>query len=250
MIMSWSRDHMACVRDHPRTLLVTEMEEALAHADGVLMNLLPKIRHQFRTHQSLGTLLTMFGTPPPPSDVPAVEALGDNAELNSPGTEKPTVCTKQVAHVVGNQPMTTLPVIPPCGTSLIIRNISAKYTTETLLKEWVPDATFDLLHMPYDHVHKRMAGYAFMNFVTHEHACAFQRRWHKKQLVMACKSRKRLHVMAAPVQGYHVTLAYLKGQSLRHHSPLPALFAGTWRLDSQSEYNRIPEQRARNKSRW
>mmetsp|Transcript_57747 Transcript_57747/g.185601 ORF Transcript_57747/g.185601 Transcript_57747/m.185601 type:complete len:366 (+) Transcript_57747:118-1215(+) len=133
--------------------------------------------------------------------------------------------------------------LPPGGTSLIARNIPARYSQERLMEEWQPDGSYDLLYLPYCFTRKRTVGYAFLNFRTHELALAFQDRWHGSRLQFH-GTTKRLDIAVATTQGYVPSLLFLLQRSKkvrRFRSPnfLPALFDGTVRLDTHAECARL-----------
>mmetsp|Transcript_102400 Transcript_102400/g.289589 ORF Transcript_102400/g.289589 Transcript_102400/m.289589 type:complete len:241 (-) Transcript_102400:214-936(-) len=221
-------------------LQVKGIEEGFAFVDPFPMILGPNI--------SLRALLQIFGTPVNVTEVLAIGALEKLAPDGSPTSAR----LEQAQLLAQIHPSIDLPALPSEVTALVVRNISPKYTTQALFEEWVPDGTFNFLHIPHDHVNHRMSGYAFINFVTHAHAVAFQQKWHKQKLRFACKSRKPLHVLAAPVQGYHANLMYAKSRHLdvpMRPATMPALFFGTRRLDAQVELSRLPEPKPRARAR-
>jgi RNA recognition motif-containing protein len=117
-------------------------------------------------------------------------------------------------------------------TTLIIRNIPARYTKERVLEEWIPDGSFNLLHLPYDFGHKRYRGFAFINFCTPPHAMAFARRWHGQKLRYHGNSNP-LDVGPAHIQGFEATVRNVQGhlsEKVRGEKYLPSILSGTHRV--------------------
>mmetsp|Transcript_41474 Transcript_41474/g.120000 ORF Transcript_41474/g.120000 Transcript_41474/m.120000 type:complete len:387 (-) Transcript_41474:451-1611(-) len=121
-------------------------------------------------------------------------------------------------------------------TTLVVQNLPGRYTHEDLQEVWPLDGSYDYMHLPYNILQKRPLGYIFVNFVTHELAVAFQRRWHGKMLPNS-RSRKPLDVAAAEVQGRLANLQLLKTRKLGQLEKvgfLPLVVDGTTMLDSKS----------------
>uniref|UniRef100_A0A7S0AMJ7 RRM domain-containing protein n=1 Tax=Pyrodinium bahamense TaxID=73915 RepID=A0A7S0AMJ7_9DINO len=124
--------------------------------------------------------------------------------------------------------------LPPGTTTLVVRNISARYTQEDILKVWEPDGSYDFISLPFSITEKRPLGFAFINFTSYEDALVFKARWHGQRLV----GKRRLHVSAAAVQGYHANLLRVGPRLLEiiaNDSFLPATFCGTERLETRRE---------------
>lgn len=127
-----------------------------------------------------------------------------------------------------------LRVLPPGTTTLMIRNVPARYTRERLLAEWPADGTYDLLYLPMNSSAHHSMGYAFVNCLTPDLALSFQRRWHG-QLLSSHGRNKHLDVSAAVTQGFHETLRSLKNKKFKRQDSdrfMPALFHGTHRLNN------------------
>lgn len=107
--------------------------------------------------------------------------------------------------VAVDPPRRALRPLPPGTVTLVVRNIPARYNKEKLLEEWVPDGSYNLLHLPFNVTSKRTCGYAFINFVSHEEASKFQETMHGTHLPEG--SKKHLDVSAAEAQGFEATLA-------------------------------------------
>lgn len=134
----------------------------------------------------------------------------------------------------------TLRLLPPETTTLVVRNIPARYTKERLLEEWIPDGSFDLLHLPYNSHQQRSLGYAFINFVTHEDALNFQAKVHGSYPRQA--AGKHFDVSAAEVQGFHATLAHVNSRRRQRSCCMetaPAIFQGEARLSPVEVMERL-----------
>lgn len=125
--------------------------------------------------------------------------------------------------------------LAPGVTTLVVRNIPARYTKEKLLEEWVPDGSFNLLHLPFNVHQQRSCGYAFINFVTAEAALEFQAKVHG--LYPQLGSGKHLDVSAAEVQGLDATLQMVISSRKRQRTCfvelIPAIFRGQEQLDPE-----------------
>eukprot|EP00440_Ansanella_granifera_P033661 gb/GFBE01036523.1/.p1 GENE.gb/GFBE01036523.1/~~gb/GFBE01036523.1/.p1 ORF type:complete len:456 (+),score=67.24 gb/GFBE01036523.1/:1-1368(+) len=118
-------------------------------------------------------------------------------------------------------------------TTIVVRNIPARYTQERLLEVWEPDGSYNFLYLPYSVRQKRGAGYVFINFCAHELAVAF---WHRVQgtRLPGCEHLKSLDVAAADVQGLEDNLRYWGSRKLGRISNanfLPIVLDGIQRLD-------------------
>jgi hypothetical protein len=142
--------------------------------------------------------------------------------------------------------LTTLPVprspslrpLQDTFTTLVVRNIPARYSQDMLLLEFQPDGAFDLFFLPYSFRDGRTMGYAFLNFRNHRQAITFQQRWHR-QFLNDHGRTKHLDVAAATVQGLLPNLRQFNARSLlrlQRVGKLPALFdERARRLDTISE---------------
>jgi len=169
----------------------------------------------------------------------------EEAETEAPASEeeaKMLAGTPAVAGGQGRKQGANRPLRPlgPEVTTLVVRNIPARYTQEQLLEEWIPDGTFNFLFRPYSFTEKRMLGYVFVNFVSHRAAVEFQRKWHGKFLRQHAKTRA-LDITRASVQGYRSNLKHVTSRILDIHnaSLLPVLLSGTERLDALAEATRL-----------
>lgn len=136
---------------------------------------------------------------------------------------------------------TTLREIAPGVTTLVIRNIPGRYTKDKLLEEWIPDGTFDLMHLPYNVSNQRSCGYVFLNFVSHAAALEFQAKVHGSYLKFG--TSKHLDVSAAEVQGLNGMLELAnsnrKRQRVVYEEMMPALFQGKVRVPLEDVLARL-----------
>jgi len=134
--------------------------------------------------------------------------------------------TTQSSSVSSTGPLSSS--IAPGATTLVIRNIPARYTKELLMQEWPPDGTYDFLFLPFSFKLRRTAGYAFINFQSHGAAVAFHKQWHGKSLRDQGTARK-LSVSAAGVQGLEENVRHvfaLNGNRVQKTKFLPSVFNG------------------------
>lgn len=125
------------------------------------------------------------------------------------------------------------PELPAGVVTLMVRNIPARYDQDLLLKEWIPDGSFDILHVPFDVELCGSKGYCFVNCVSHEAALDFQRKVHGTRLRF--QKGKALNVGAAVVQGREGNLKTFRGRALAHmpyFEMVPAIFEGKDRLST------------------
>eukprot|EP00930_Biecheleria_cincta_P039334 TRINITY_DN2704_c0_g2_i5.p1 TRINITY_DN2704_c0_g2~~TRINITY_DN2704_c0_g2_i5.p1 ORF type:complete len:301 (-),score=43.49 TRINITY_DN2704_c0_g2_i5:223-1125(-) len=89
----------------------------------------------------------------------------------------------------------------PAGfTTLVVRNIPARYKPSMLLQEFGSDGSFDFLFLPYSFRESSTMGVAFINFRSHDCALSFQERW-QRQFLRDHGRTKHLDVAAATYQG-------------------------------------------------
>eukprot|EP00930_Biecheleria_cincta_P040091 TRINITY_DN2749_c0_g2_i3.p1 TRINITY_DN2749_c0_g2~~TRINITY_DN2749_c0_g2_i3.p1 ORF type:complete len:413 (-),score=72.32 TRINITY_DN2749_c0_g2_i3:75-1313(-) len=130
-------------------------------------------------------------------------------------------------------------------TTVVVRNVPARYTQERLLEVWEPDGSYNFLYLPYSVRQKRGSGYVFVNFCSHQAASDF---WQKVQgtRLPGCEHLKSLDVAVADVQGLENNLRYWGNRKLSRISNanfLPIVFDGTRRVDFKKQvaaYNASP----------
>jgi len=119
-------------------------------------------------------------------------------------------------------------------TTLVVRNIPARYRQQDLLKDfWVPDGTFDLFFLPHSFKLGHTVGYAIINFTRTSHAQDFHRQWHGKTLPGGSKITP-LDILATRFQGFYEnmkclsTSGVIRTKGTRFH---PVVFCGRRRID-------------------
>jgi len=123
--------------------------------------------------------------------------------------------------------------LPAGVTTIVVRNIPARFSQEKLLEVWPPDGSYNLFYLPYSFQKRRRSGIAFINMVSHEAAVEFTDRWHGQKLA-DIGSSKRLDVSVAEVQGFAGNLKHLKASNIKRISNqhfLPMVFKGANKLD-------------------
>jgi len=123
--------------------------------------------------------------------------------------------------------------LPTGVTTIVVRNIPARFSQEKLMEVWPPDGSYNLFYLPYSFQRRRRSGIAFINMVSHEAAVEFTARWHG-QKVADIGSSKRLDISVAEIQGFAGNLKHLKASNIRRISNqhfLPMAFKGTKKLD-------------------
>jgi len=141
-------------------------------------------------------------------------------------------------------------ILPPGITTIVVRNIPARFSQEKLLEVWPPDGSFNLLYLPYSFQRRRRSGIGFINMVSHEAAVEFTARWHGQKLA-DIGGAKRLDVGVADVQGFAGNLKHLKTSNIGRISNeyfLPVAFKGTKKLDfkallTQKDFEEIDDER-------
>jgi hypothetical protein len=130
------------------------------------------------------------------------------------------------------KPSKPLPKLPDGTTTLMVCNLPVTYSKEMLLREWEPDGSFDMLHVPLDPETQRSRGFCFLNFTSHQEALAFQRLYHHTRLKL--QMGKRLHIAAAETQGLPENMRrFRKKQKYLSLAALPVLLWGRHRLSIQ-----------------
>jgi len=130
-------------------------------------------------------------------------------------------------------------------TSLVVRNIPASCTQESLMVEWPNnDGSYDLLYKPRS-TKQQGQTCAFINFTSHAAAQAFKNRWHGQRLNHGTEeSGKRLNVSFARVQGRDAMLSlYKKRRVGRMKGPYqPIVFQSGVRMDLDNALAAVSKQ--------
>jgi len=157
---------------------------------------------------------------------PTVRTQTAQAQAASPHLAQPQIRRADVPRV-----------LEPGTTTLMVRNIPARYNQSRLLEEWPPNGSYDFFYLPSNR--KGFSrGYAFLNFVTPRHALQFQQRWHGSRLSNHGTS-KHLDVSAARAQGRTENLRDILGGAdwatwSQNASTEPLVFDGIQQLDTES----------------
>jgi len=126
--------------------------------------------------------------------------------------------------------------LPPGVTTLVVRNLPARFSQQQPLQFWPADGTYDLMYLPYSLRRKRRSGLVFINMVNHEAALNFAATWHGRKIANV-SGAKRLDIGVAEVHGFMGNLKHLKASNItrmRKEQFLPAAFNGTQKLDFKS----------------
>jgi len=119
-------------------------------------------------------------------------------------------------------------------TTLVVRNIPARYSQRDILKHWwVPDGTFNLLFLPHSFKLGHTVGYAIINFVSSADAQAFHNQWHGRQFTSGNKV-KPLDIHASRLQGLYDNLKYLSTSEvmrIKNSKFHPGVFNGASRIN-------------------
>jgi len=132
--------------------------------------------------------------------------------------------------------------LEPGTTTLMIRNVPARYDQPRLIQEWPPNGAYDFLYLPS--TRKGFSrGYVFLNFVSPEHALLFQQQWHGGRL-SSHGTTKHLDISAARAQGIAANLKDILGGAdwntwIQHASTVPLIFNGTQSIDVESVVLRL-----------
>jgi len=159
---------------------------------------------------------------------PMIESNFQSGEyLSSLQSDQPTGATSELNSTASSTAVVSNP-LPHGFTTLVVRNVPARYTKVMLMKEWPPDGTYDLLYLPFNFKQKRGAGFAFVNFTSHEAAVSFYRQWHGKSL-RDQGTAKLLSIVVSEAQGLEENLRHLASSNVgRIKNPkfLPSVFSG------------------------
>jgi len=126
--------------------------------------------------------------------------------------------------------------LPPEVTTIVVRNIPARFSPTELADLWPPEDTYNLLYIPFSFRRKKRSGVAFINMVSHAAAVEFTARWHGQKLVNT-NGAGCLDIREAGVQGFMQNLQRLKESRidrLHNASYLPIVFKGKHKLDVKS----------------
>jgi len=123
--------------------------------------------------------------------------------------------------------------LPPEVTTIVVRNIPARFAPTEPADLWPPEDKYNLLYIPFSFRRKRRSGIAFISMVSNPAAVEFTARWHGRKLVNI-NGAGCLDVLEAGVQGFMANFQRLKESRvdrLRNESYLPIVFKGKPKLD-------------------
>jgi len=174
---------------------------------------------------------------PNPYNTTSCTSTQSSAELaaSSSATMEEFNLARVQAEVVPAMPSSTTsgigshPKLDHGVTTLAIRNLPPRFTKEVFLKKWPSDGMYDFIYLPFSRKQRRTAGYAFMNFISHEAALAFHSQWDQKKLDDNGTAKKRLDISAAEVQGLDGNIQHwIAGnvEHTQHWQHLPSVFNG------------------------
>jgi len=143
-----------------------------------------------------------------------------------------------IFYTVFISPVCERPPLPlsPGVTTLMVRNIPTRFTSVSFLRildECGFRNCFDFFYLPMDFRTGKNMGYAFLNFITNDYACAFCSLFHGRRLRMTT-STKVIEISPSRRQGLVENVALFKASdllgslSLPHFKPL-VMIGGTLR---------------------
>lgn len=110
------------------------------------------------------------------------------------------------------------------ATTVMIRNISAKYTHKSFIKEINKNGflgRYDFMYFPMDSRNRINRGFAFLNLETAEAAREFYDAYHGRKLGNSGSAGKVLEIAVADVQGFEANARqYLSSKGSRRHRDL------------------------------
>ncbi|CAE8634159.1 unnamed protein product, partial [Polarella glacialis] len=96
------------------------------------------------------------------------------------------------------------------ATTLQVKPIPQFYNQASLARVFENEGTYNFLHIPYCERQRRPTSYAFINFVSPEHAREFRLKWHRSYIPW---SQLPLTVNIARVQGVEANFANYRARS-------------------------------------
>jgi len=200
-------------------------------------SLSPTDLQQARCSNSISCLPACVTTGSPPLVVsgqgsrfstPMVESNSASAEdLFTSRSDQPKRATFELSSTASSTGVVSQP-IPHGVTTLVVRNVPARYTKEMLMQEWPPNGTYDFLYLPFNFKQKRTAGFVYVNCTSHEAAVNFYSQWHGKSLRDQGTS-KRLTIGVAEAQGLEANLRHVAASNIsriKNPKHMPSVFDG------------------------
>jgi len=176
-----------------------------------------------------------IGSPPPAASEHVSRFSAPMTESNSTSGERlltawshqPKRTTVELSSTASSSGVVSSPV-PHGVTTLVVRNVPARYTKEMLMQEWPPNGMYDFLYLPFNFKQKRTSGFAYVNFTSHEAAVNFYSQWHGKSL---CNqgTAKQLSIGVAGTQGLEANLRHVAASNIgriKNLQHMPSVFNG------------------------
>lgn len=116
-------------------------------------------------------------------------------------------------------------------TTVMVHNIPTACSPEHLLEVLPMDGSYDLLYAPMESSGRRLAGFAFLNFVSEAHAADFMCSWHGAHWPWHGAGR-RLKVVWSRIQGLPANKEHLRetgGRSRKARQSGLVIIGGTRR---------------------
>jgi len=124
--------------------------------------------------------------------------------------------------------------LQPGDTTLLVRNVPARYSQEQLLEEWELVGDIDLFFLPFRCRGRRTAGYVIINFLSPASADAFLRRW-QGQFLQHTQRARPLEVGRSKIQGFGPSMLHMANSTAQDSwgmGWLPLVFEGRQRRDA------------------
>lgn len=96
------------------------------------------------------------------------------------------------------------------ATTVMVQNVPMGVTRDGLIDIWPPQGSYDFLYLPFNVKRRRIAGYAFVSFVSTAAAEAFTQEWAGRRLPGRETVGKPLAVLPAECQGCAENLRHFR----------------------------------------
>mmetsp|Transcript_93764 Transcript_93764/g.262305 ORF Transcript_93764/g.262305 Transcript_93764/m.262305 type:complete len:263 (+) Transcript_93764:74-862(+) len=147
--------------------------------------------------------LAKFQSPAPKDTLPAYDVVEAASVLASTTDGQMSGICEESEGVEGLLSGTT--------TTFMVRNLPPQCKMSDLLQDWPIDGSYDFLYLPLSTGGRYALGYAFINFVTVEHAKAFAAQWNSQRL-SHFEAGRRLRLSSAEHQGLEANVAKVRAK--------------------------------------